>query len=154
MKVKFKRIIGGLAALAALALGGSAIAGAQDGGTETSKGPAATEQREAPDSEATERDEGTERGEKDEPSLNGPDADKARAAAEQATGGTAGEVERDNAESEKDEGMDDDGGAQQGYQSPTNAAYEVEVNKDGKEIEVYLDKSFQVLDTQAADNEQ
>jgi hypothetical protein len=152
---KLKRIIAGVAALAALALGGSAIAGATGGGQDSSKSPAAdTEQGEARDSAATEDNEGAESGEsEDGQSLNGPDADKARAAAEQATGGKAGEVQRDNAESEKDEGRDDDDGAQHGYQSPANAAYEVEVDKGGQEIEVYLDSNFQVLDAQV-DQEQ
>ena len=154
MKDRLKHIIAGLAALAALALGGAAIAAPRQRQDGSQSPAAATEQREAPGSEATEDDEGAERGEsEDDESLTGPAADNARAAAEQATGGKAGEVERDNVESEKDEGKDDDGGAEQGYQSPANAAYEVEVDKGGKEIEVYLDSNFQVLDTHA-DEEQ
>ncbi|MEA2386772.1 MAG: hypothetical protein QOJ22_946 [Thermoleophilaceae bacterium] len=137
MKSKFKRIILGIAALAALALGGSALAGAADDGTEAGKPPAA----ERAESEA-------------DRSLEGADADRARTAAEQATGGKAGEVERDNVDSEEDEAADDDGGAQEGYQSPANAAYEVEVDRGGKEVEVYLDSNFQVLDTQVDDEDE
>lgn len=155
MKDKFKRIIIGIAALAALALGGSAIAGATGGGTDADKPAAADTEQGEHESEATEGSEGAESGEsEDDQSLKGSEADQARAAAEQATGGKAGEVERDNAESEQGEGADDDGGAQQGYQSPTSAAYEVEVNKGGKEIEVYLDSNFQVLDTQTGDEQE
>lgn len=86
-------------------------------------------------------------------SLSGPETEQARQVAEAATGGTAGEVQRHNVESEAGGRGDEDGGSQQGYQSPANAAYEVEVAKAGNEIEVHLDSSFQILDTQAEDAE-
>lgn len=79
-----------------------------------------------------------------EDSLKGPEADRASAAAEIATGGKATDVERADTSAEqngtgtveKDE-----------VQPPANVVYEVEVDKSGKEIDVYLDKSFQVIAT-------
>jgi uncharacterized membrane protein YkoI len=62
----------------------------------------------------------------DEDSVTGPQADRAKAAAiAHLGGGTVSEVERD------------DGGA----------AWEVEVSKDGKEVEVHLDASYKVVST-------
>lgn len=157
MKDKIKRAIAAVAALGALALGGAAIAGATAGGDSNASAPVAgTEAGESAEAEGPEGTESEEFGageSEDEQTLNGPEAEQARQAAEQATGGTAGDVERDNAESEKGEEADDDGGSEQGYQSPANAAYEVEVTNDGSEVEVYLDSNFQVLDTQADDEQ-
>lgn len=112
MNRKLKRTLGAGAALAALALGGAGIAGATgDDGSEAKEG-------------------------KDAPSLQGTNADKARAAAEQAIGGKAGEVQ-------PREGGGDD--------APAKTAYEVDVDKGGKNTEVFVDSNFRVLESKADD---
>lgn len=158
---KIKRAVAATAAIGALGLGGAALAGAANGGS----GSAANQQSEgaeAPGAEATEGPEnqaaeGPEQGEgaasEQEATLSGPDADRAKAAAETATGGKALDVSADNAGSENGGGADDGAGGQQGFQSPANAAYEVAVDKGGKEIDVYLDKDFQVITTQAGEQD-
>lgn len=154
---KIKRGAVAVAAIGALGLGGAGIAAAASGGT--GGGTAVAEQSEATESpenqaaEGPETGEGAEDSESGEGSLTGPDAEKAKAAAEQATGGKALEVSRDNEAAEKDSGADDGPGGEQGFQSPQNAAYEVEVDTGGQEVDVYLDKDFQVLDTQAGEGQ-
>ncbi|MCB0876927.1 MAG: hypothetical protein KDB46_12110 [Solirubrobacterales bacterium] len=115
MNDKIKRGLVALAALAALALGGAAIANATgivpgepgDGDGEVA---ASVEQQ-------------------------------ARAAAERATGGQAnGDVEpaepRDPVEDSED------------LPTPKGAAYEVEITKDGQALKVFLDSSFNEIETQ------
>lgn len=96
LKGRMARIAVGLGALTAFALGGAAIAGATQGSDEAER------------------------------SLQGPEADRARAAALQATaGGTVQGVERD---------------------SEKGATYEVEVRKaDGSTVDVRLDGSYKVV---------
>lgn len=151
---KIKRGIAAFAALGALALGGAAIAGAANNSSSAAP-ETQSEAAEGPENQAAEGPEqggGSESGDSEqEDSITGPDADRAAAAAEQATGGKAVDVSKDNVAGEKAEGADDDGGGQGGFQSPANAAYEVAVDKNGKEVDVYLDKDFQVITTQAGD---
>ena len=81
----------------------------------------------------------------DEDSVTGPDADRATAAAEKATGGKATDVERGDVSTTQDNAADTSDKGE--FQTPANTAYEVEVDKSGKEIDVYLDKDFQVITT-------
>lgn len=96
MKSRLARIVAGLSALAALALRGAALAGATGGSGEA------------------------------EQSLQGPEADRATAAALKITGGgTANAVERD---------------------SEPGATYEVEVTwPDGSTVDVRLDASYALV---------
>lgn len=137
MSDKIKRMLAGLAALAALALGGAAIAGATSGGDD--QGTVQSEQ--------SDQAEGAEEGATDD---KGGDGDvelpavvgqKARAAAEQATGGTAGgDVEPAEPADPVEDAND--------QPTPKGAAYEVEVSKDGQALKVFLDSSFDVIETQ------
>jgi hypothetical protein len=120
---KVKKILLGLAALTALALGGSALAGAASGGKDT-----ATQQRsgvaERNESENGNEDAGEDDGESDR-AVTGQDASRAREAAAAETGGRPGDVERD---------------------SEHGATYEVEVTKAGGETaDVRLDDRFKVV---------
>jgi uncharacterized membrane protein YkoI len=142
MTKKLTKILMGLAAIAALALGGSALAGAQSGGG--SNAQTVQEQGEASEpggaeNSATDTDnvqdengkddaqEGDTGGKDDEgdQKLTGDTATKAAAAAEAKTGGKAGQMERD---------------------TEKGATYEVEVTKtDGSKVDVRLDDQFKVV---------
>lgn len=162
MSDKIKRAIAARAALAALALGGAAIANATSGGgsdaavaesTQADHGEAG-EAAEAPDQPGDSEDQGSEASEAAEhESATGEDAgdsdghvsaavDKqARAAAEQATGGVAnGDVEpaepRDPVEDPNDQ------------PTPKGAAYEVEIEKGGQALKVFLDSSLKAIEVQ------
>jgi hypothetical protein len=118
-----KKVLAGLAALAALALGGSAIAGAATSTTTTSAtpGPSGTT--------APPRFNGPPRGsaahEDAEKAVTGAAAEKAQAAAVRSVGGgTAGTVTTDF----------------------TGNGYETTVTKsDGSKVEVHLDSSYAVM---------
>ena len=120
MTKKIKGTLAAVAALVVLAIGGAAIAGAAGGGQQNS-GPTPAQSAESAASQDAK--EGPDQ------SISGSALDKANAAALQETGGgqvTATEV--------RDE---------EGY-------YEVEVKKtDGSEIDVHLDRNFNVLDSSA-----
>jgi hypothetical protein len=149
MSSKIRRILAALAALAALALGGAAIAGATG---DSSQSPSGTGERtEAPESaepggqnDAAEA-EGTDEADsgeaeasdaQDDPGdgdgeLAAADEQRARTAAEQATGGQAnGDVEPAEQADPGDR------------PTPANAAYEVEVESNGQALKVFLDSSF------------
>jgi uncharacterized membrane protein YkoI len=133
MKDKLKKILLAVVALAALAMGGGAIAGATSGsGTDT---PAKEQGQPAEGAEntnesATESADAADKGSADDEHgdslVTGADADRAKAAALDATkGGTARDVER----------TDENG-----------AGYDVEVTKaDGSQVDVQLDAGFKVL---------
>ena len=124
MGTKAKKVLAGIAALAALALGGAALAQAGGGGSSDQQAPAATasqsgsqqDESTAPDSSAS------------DPStpITGSPLERAKAAALDATGGgqvTATEV--------RDE---------EGY-------YEVEVTRsDGSQVDVHLDRNYNLID--------
>jgi len=126
------------AAIAALALGGAALAGAERGqspGGERADSPAASEER-GERGERGERDD--DRGRDDDAgeastAVSGPAADRARAAALAASGpGAVTEVE-----------SADEGGH----------GYEVEVERrDGSFVEVELDPGFRVISKEADDD--
>lgn len=129
---KTRRLAAILAAAATLGLGGVAIAGAAGVGPTSDSGAKAEKQD----------------------NVTGPDADRASAAAEQATGGKAIEVQREDAAAEKADNDPAEKGESNApekgeFQTPAGTAYEVEVDKNGKEIEVYLGKDFQVIATHA-----
>ena len=126
MTDRVKKIMMGLAALAALGVGASAVAGAASGGKDTAK-----EERSEASEGAEGKDDATEKsekGEEDEGSdkpVTGDEASRAKAAAEAETGGKAGAVERDN---------------------ETGATYEVEVTKaGGQKVDVRVDDQFKVV---------
>ena len=130
MTDKLKKVVMGVAALAALALGGAALAGATSGGKDDAQQQRSepAEQNEASEREepggGADRDDVHEERDSDEP-VTGEDASRAKQAAAAHTGGRPGEIERDG---EK------------------GAAYEVEITKsDGKQADVRLDDRFKVV---------
>jgi uncharacterized membrane protein YkoI len=149
MSTKLKKILAGVAALAALALGGAALAQA-GGGSDQSATPAGTsatenepgEAQEAPDaagaaddqdqpgdaadSSESESGNGQDAGDDGDQNVTGSAADQATAAALRIThGGTANSVERD---------------------SENGATWEVEVTKpDGNTVDVRLDANYQLV---------
>ncbi len=150
MPERIKKASMGLAALAALALGGGALAqagssGGDKAGAEERSGAGERErsyadtddvQHEGKDDEegengAEDAGEQEEAGEEDE-SVSGPGAEKAKAAAVGITnGGTANSVERD----------DENG-----------ATWEVEVTKpDGQTVDVRLDESYELVAVEGDD---
>lgn len=130
MSDKIKQGLAALAALGALALGGAAIANATAGGSES--GQTAVENEQSDGAGSNETGDGE---------LPATAEQRARAAAEQATGGQAtGDVEvakqADPVEDPNDQ------------PTPTGAAYEVEITKDGQALKVFLDSSFHEIETQ------
>lgn len=160
MPYDLKKLIAGVAAIGALGIGGSAIAGAA---TNNDKTPTAVEQSaESPGSEAaeapgTEVDDGAEKGDRNEPETKVSAADQAKAseAALAAVGsGKVTEVSADTPDANEAADKPEKGDAPDpAYES--NTAYEVEVTKaDGSAVDVALDQSFSVLGTQAAEQDQ
>lgn len=153
MSEKIKRGLLALAALGALALGGAAIAGATSGndssnqtavesehdGDSSEAAEAAEGNESADDANEADENEGTDEGDGDG-ELPAAAEQQARAAAEQASGGTAnGDVEP----AEQADPVEDKGD----QPTPKNAAYEVEVTKDGQALKVFLDSSFNEVAT-------
>jgi len=134
MTSKLKKILASLLALAALALGGAAIASATNGGPADEHG---SQEKEAPDP-----------GEAVSPAI----AAKAGAAAVARTGGTVQEVNaeaNDGPEQGGEQGSEQSEGQDAEEQdSPTGAAYEVDLTKGSTEYKVSLDKQFNVLRVQ------
>jgi uncharacterized membrane protein YkoI len=128
MTDRLKKVLMGIAALAALALGASALAGAaSNDGASTVQ-----ERQDAGDTDGAEtqngaRDEseGDDEGDGDHQAVTGTAADRARAAAEAKTGGTAGHIEAD---------------------TEKGATYEVEVTlPNGDQADVRIDDRFEVI---------
>jgi len=162
MTSKIKKTVAALLALAALALGGSAIASAMnsDSGSgnqatvESENGPEgaddvggageANDQNEAADqSEAGDQNEAVDQGE----AVGAVASARAKAAAEASTGGTAGQVSAESADApEKGDANDPSESV-----TPAGAAFEVDVTKGSKELKVYLGDQFQVLAVQQND---
>jgi uncharacterized membrane protein YkoI len=136
MADKLKRLLIPVAAVAALAVGGAAIAGAagNDSSSQEPQSVAANEDEGATESEdegATEsEDEGADDSANDsEQPIAGSDIDQASAAALKATGG--GQV------------TETEVGDEESY-------YEVEVTRDdGSQVDVQLDRSFNVVGSEA-----
>ena len=128
---RLSKLLAAVAALAALALGGAAIAGAVSDPDRPGDDTTAQQARERPDlaaeGEDDDKDDGTEEAEDDvREQTGGPQAERATAAALDATGGgRANSVERD---------------------SEAGATWEVEVTKrDGSTVDVRLDASYRVV---------
>lgn len=145
MRTSLRKILVGVSALAALALGGAAISQAGSSTPPQKSAEPATEQEQgAPENSATDpdnvqdesgKDDDSEKGEKEESDkpVSGDAASRAKQAAATETGGTAGDVERD---------------------SDKGATYEVEVTKaDGKQVDVYLDDQFKVVAVEQDDEQ-
>lgn len=147
MRMRLRKILVGVSALAALALGGAAISQAGSSSPPQKSAEPATEQEQNSENSATDpdnvqdengNDDSSERGEKGEKEesdkpVTGDASSRAKQAALAEVGGKAGDVERDG----------DNGGT-----------YEVEVTKaDGKEVDVYLDAQYKVVAVDQ-DNEQ
>ena len=128
MATRAKKVLAGIAALAALAFGGAALAQAGNGSSAQDQGglaptasQPATEQGESTAPENSAADPSTP--------INGSALEKAKAAALEATGGgrVTGTEVRD----------------EEGY-------YEVEVvRNDGSQVDVHLDRAFNVTDQSA-----
>jgi uncharacterized membrane protein YkoI len=122
MRDKIKGVAAAMAAIAALAIGGAALAGATNNSDNPSSQPAAPQS-----SQQAEDESGNEA--PDQPISGGSDLDKASAAALEHTGG--GQV------------TDTEVGDEESY-------YEVEVTlDDGSQVDVQLDRSFQVVGDEA-----
>jgi uncharacterized membrane protein YkoI len=120
MRDKIKGVAAAMAAVAALAIGGAAIAGAANSDNSSSQPAAPQSSQQAEDESGNEAP--------DQP-IGGSDLDKASAAALEHTGG--GQV------------TDTEVGDEESY-------YEVEVTlDDGSQVDVQLDRSFQVVGDEA-----
>ncbi len=126
MTERLKKAVMGIAALGALALGGTALAQAGDSG-QGANGAQAGERSSDSDRAESETESGDE-------TVTGSGADKAKAAALEVTGGgTANSVERD---------------------SENGAVWEVEVTKpDGNTVDVRLDEGYGLVVVEADSEE-
>jgi len=152
----FKKLLAGVAAIGALGFGGSAIAGAQSSPTKAP--PAAEQSAEQPGSEAAEApgseapDAAGESGDEAETPVAPAHAKRASEAALAKVG--SGKVAEVSAETPDKGGKAD---APEKGDTPDPAyeqsiAYDVEVTKaDGSVTDVHLDKAFNLLGTEAAD---
>jgi uncharacterized membrane protein YkoI len=124
MRDKIKGVAAAIAAIAALAIGGAAIAGATNNSDNSSQPAAPQSSQQAEDESGNEANEAPDRA-----ISSGSALDKASAAALEHTGG--GQV------------TDTEVGDEESY-------YEVEVTRDdGSQVDVQLDRSFQVVGDEA-----
>lgn len=154
MTSKIKKILALLLALAALALGGAAIASATNGGSNSDQSAQEKAENEslpegADDQGNESLPEGTDDQEGDQAdqgeAVSDAAAAKAEAAAVAKVGGTVEEV---NAES--NDGPDQKNDLDPGEKPvPAGTAYEVDLTKGAKAFKVALDKQFNVLQVQA-----
>ena len=139
MSDNIKRALAALAALGALALGGAAIAHATAGDGDS--GQATVENEQADGAESNEAADAPDQGGDGDGELPAGVEQQARAAAEQASGGQAtGDVEP----AEQADPVEDPND----QPTPKDAAYEVEITKDGQALKVFLDSSFHAVETQ------
>jgi nicotinic acid phosphoribosyltransferase len=122
---RMKKVLAGVAALAAIAFGASSIAGAASSSTSTTQGTTQSAAGTQSPPEFNGPAHGTAAHEDAETAVTGAAAEKARAAAVQSVGGgTAGAVTTDY----------------------TKTGYETTVMKtDGTKVEVHLDSAFAVM---------
>jgi hypothetical protein len=154
MTSKIKKILASLLALAALALGGAALASATNGGSGGDQGGQEKAENEslpegADDNGSEALPEGADDQQGDQAdqgeSVSDAVAAQAEAAAVAKVGGTVQEV---NAES--NDGPDRAGDLDPGEKPvPAGTAYEVDLTKGAKAFKVALDKQFNVLQVQA-----
>lgn len=161
MPDRMKKLLMTIAALGALAAGGSALANAAQGGSST---PTATPtQSETVDTpEPGDKPDANEQGEHQDGNeasdqVTGADAKKAADAALATTGGgkvneVSAETQDDNGDAAEADTPEPGDTADPAYES--KIAYDVEVTKtDGTVVDVHLDKAFSVLGTTNADAE-
>ena len=156
MPYDLKKLLAGAAAIGALGLGGSAIAGAatNNGEPPTAVGQPAAEAAEVP---GTEVDDRAENNGTDEPETTVSAADQARAADAALAEVGSGKVTEISAETPDDTEAADtpEQGDEPDPASERRVAFDVEVtNAGGAVIDVELDKSFDVLGTRPADQDQ
>lgn len=151
MNDTIRKIVIPVAAIAAIGYGGAQFAGAQGGSTT----PAATQSQaaEAPGTEVADGPGDGSEGSEGSDAVTGAAADQAKAAALAKVPGKVTEI---SAESSADDAKEQTDVPEKGdtpdpaYES--QIAYDVEVTKaDGSAVDVALDKSFNVLGTQAAE---
>jgi hypothetical protein len=162
MTDRIKKLLMSIAALAALAAGGAAYAGAQGSPTPASTAtPAATtgDSETGTAADPADKNEGAETADKNEgaesadehagegnDNVTGDAAAKAKAAAlAEVPGGTVGDISAEQADASKGTDKPEAGDTPDpAYQS--QIAYDVEVTKaDGTQVSVHLDKAFKVL---------
>ncbi len=157
-----KKLIAGIAAIAALGLGGSAIAGAQNSPEPTP--PAAEQSAEQPGTAGAEGpgaetpDAAGEKGETDEKEtpVAAADAKQASDAALAEVGsGKVTEVSAETPETAADKAEAPEKGEKADPAYEQQIAYDVEVTKaDGSVADVALDRSFSVLGTEAGEQDE
>lgn len=138
MTSKIKKTLAALLALAALALGGAAIASATNGDVPlVGSSQEESEGVEAPDP-----------GEAVSPAVEA----KAKAAAESRTGATARSVQSETSDG-AGQGDAPESGDESDNPTPAGATYEVDLTKGSTEYKVSLDRNFKVLqvETEQAD---
>jgi len=162
MSTQIKKTLAALVALIALALGGSAIASAMNDNpapnnqtterADANEGPNDGDSSNAAESAESESapegtDDATGAGEATDPGeqANAASSAKAMAAAELATGGDAREASTEQADAPENSDPVDAGE----QPTPSGAAYDVDVTKGSKDLHVYLNRQFKVLQVQA-----
>lgn len=152
MSYDIKKFIAGLGVLGALSLGGVAIAGAAGDGNNAGAVTEQSEAGEAPGTEANEAGEQSEAGE-GEDKVTGPDAQKAEAAAlAEVGGGKVTEVSAEAPDPAGEKAEKPEKGERPDPAYEQQIAYDVEVTKDdGSAVDVHLDKAFNVLGTEQAE---
>ncbi|MEA2385781.1 MAG: hypothetical protein QOH72_5752 [Solirubrobacteraceae bacterium] len=155
MNGKLKKILSGIALLAAFGLGGAALAGARSGTTSTPAPTGSQSQGAGDQADSGNADEAQQ-------TITGPDADRAgQAAIASVGGGKVLTVEKETPEAaganekpdpnEKPDAGETNPAQEQAIDS--SKAYSVQVQKtDGTKVDVTLDAAFKVLQSEV-DNE-
>ncbi|MGI8596000.1 MAG: hypothetical protein ACR2LY_01760 [Thermoleophilaceae bacterium] len=157
MLKRAQKIIMGLAALAVLGLGGAALAGAAQGPDLAPSKAASVEEREGPESAGGQKEGPEGAGDESESNDNVSPADARRAEAAALAEIGSGKVNEVSAETSD---ADEPGERPETGDSPdppyeSRIAYEVEITKaDGSVVDVALDRSFNVLGTEAAEQDE
>jgi hypothetical protein len=106
MRMRFKKVIAGVAALAALALGGAAISQATSSSPQKSPKPTVSQERKAPDNSATGQDDARDESARDDASENGEEDDATegneKADDDDGPGGHADEPANPNADHQRE----------------------------------------------------
>jgi len=138
MTSKIKKTLAAFLALAALALGGAAIASATNGGVPLV-------------GSSQEKSEGAEAPDPGE-AVSSAVAAKAKAAAESRTGATAQSVQSETSDGTEQDDTPESGG-ESDSPTPAGTTYEVDLTKGSTEYKVSLDSNFKVLhvETEQAD---
>lgn len=154
MRDRMKKTLIGVPTLVGLTLGAGAIAQAGGAGSTAPAVEAGTFADRSVQADPNAKGEADGQDDRDELVI-GPEADRARQAALEGTGGgAAGVVEREVADEEPEDADDELGDDDEpGEREPAGVAYEVEVRKDdGTQVEVSLDGDFGILAIEADDD--